>query len=47
MNIVHDGPINNIPASVQMMAWRRLGAMPLSEPMMVLLLMHICVTRPQ
>ena len=29
------------------MAWRRPGAKPLSEPMMVSLLTHICVTRPQ
>ena len=28
-------PINNIPALVQIMAWRRLGDKPLSEPMMV------------
>ena len=41
------GPINNIPALVQKMAWRRLGDKPLSEPMMVNLLTHICVTRPQ
>ena len=27
-------PINNIPALVQIMAWRRLGVKPLSEPMM-------------
>ena len=39
--------INNIPALVQIMAWRRPGDKPLSEPMMVSLLMHICVTRPQ
>ena len=39
--------INNIPALVQIMAWRRLGAKPLSEPIMVILLTHICVTRPQ
>ena len=39
--------INNIPALVQIMAWRRLGDKPLSEPMMVGLLTHICVTRPQ
>ena len=38
--------INNIPALVQIMAWRRPGDKPLSEPMMVSLLMHICVTRP-
>ena len=29
------------------MAWCRRGTKPLSEPMMVNLLMHICVTRPQ
>ena len=26
--------IDNIPALVQMMAWRRIGDKPLSEPMM-------------
>ena len=41
------GPINNIPALVQIMAWRRPGDKPLSEPMMVSLLMHICITQPQ
>ena len=41
------GPINNIPAFVQVMAWRRSGDKPLSEPMMVNLLTHICVTWPQ
>ena len=40
-------PINNIPALVQIMAWRRPGDKPLSEPMMFILLTHICVTRPQ
>ena len=44
---VPEGPINNIPALVQIMAWRRPGDKPLSEPMMVSLPMHICVTRPQ
>ena len=39
--------INNIPALVQIMAWRHPGDKPLSEPMMVCLLTHICVTRPQ
>ena len=29
------------------MAWRRPGGKPLSEPMMVSLLTHICATRPQ
>ena len=43
---VHMGPINNIPALVQIMAWHRPGDKPLSEPMMVSLLTHLCVTRP-
>ena len=30
-----EGPINNIPALVQVMAWRRPGDKPLSEPMKV------------
>ena len=41
------GPINNIPAMVEIMAWRRSGDKPLSAPMLVRLLTHICVTRPQ
>ena len=40
-------PIDNIPALLQIMAWRRSGDKPLSEPMMVSLPTHICVTRPQ
>ena len=40
-------PINNIPTLVHLMAWRRPGDKPLSEPMIVILLTHICVTRPQ
>ena len=40
-------PINNIPALVQILAWRRSGDKPLSEPMMVSILTHIYVTRPQ
>ena len=47
LKIVPKGPINNIPALVQIMAWRRPGGKPLSEPMMVSLLTHICVTQPQ
>ena len=38
--------INNIPALVPIMAWCRSGDKSLSEPMMVSLLTHICVTRP-
>ena len=47
LKFVPKGPINNIPALVQIMAWRRPGDNPLSEPMMVGLPTHICVTRPQ
>ena len=34
LKFVPKGPINNIPALVQMMAWRRSGDKPLSEPML-------------
>ena len=47
MKFIPKGLINNIPALVQMMAWRRSGDKSLSEPMMVSLPTHICVTRPQ
>ena len=39
--------IDIISVLVQIMAWRRLGDKPLSEPMMISLLTHICVARPQ
>ena len=32
LKVVPKGPINNIPALVQIMAWRRIGDKPLSEP---------------
>ena len=47
LKFVPKGPINNIPALVQIMAWRCLDDKPLSEPMMVSLLMHRCVTQPE
>ena len=47
LKFVLKGPVDNIPALIQIMAWRRPGDKPLSEPMMVSLLTHICVTRPQ
>ena len=34
LKFVPKGPINNIPALVQIMAWRRPGDEPLSEPML-------------
>ena len=47
LKFVPKGPINNIPALVQIMAWRRPGDKPLSELMIVRSKTHICVTRPQ
>ena len=47
LKFVPKGPINNIPALVEIMAWRRPGDKPLSEPVTVGLPTHICVTRPQ
>ena len=47
LKFVPKGPSNNIPALVHIMAWRRQGDKPLSEPMMGRLPTHICVTRPQ
>ena len=47
LKFVPRGPINNIPALVLIMAWRHPSDKPLSEPMMVSLLMHTCITRPQ
>ena len=47
LKFIPKGSINNIPALVQIMAWRRAGAKPLSEPMMASLLTHVCITRPQ
>ena len=46
LKFVPKGPINNIPALVQIMAWRRAGDKPLSEPMMVRLPTDICITLP-
>ena len=47
LKFVPEVRIDNIPALVQIMAWRRPGDKPLSEPMMVKLPTHICITRPQ
>ena len=47
LKFVPKGRIHNITSLVQIMARRRPGDKPLSEPMMVSLLTHICVTRPQ
>ena len=47
LKFIPKGPINNITALVQKMAWCPPGDKPLSEPMMIILLTHICVTGPQ
>ena len=41
------GPMNSIPGVIYIMAWHWPGNNPLSEPMMVSLLMHIYVTQSQ
>ena len=47
LKFVLKSPINNVPELVQIKAWHRPGDKPLSEPMMVDLLVHVCVTLPQ
>ena len=47
LKFVPKSQITNNLSLVQIMAWRRSGDKPLSEPMMVSLVTHICVTRPQ
>ena len=47
LKFVPRGPILYILALFQIMAWRRPGDKPLSEPMMIILQTHICVTLPQ
>ena len=47
LNFVPKSPNDNIPTLFQIMAWRRPGDKLLSEAMMVSLLTHICVARPQ
>ena len=47
LKFVPKGLMNNIPALVQIMTWRRPGDKPLSEPVMFNLLTYICVTWPQ
>ena len=44
LKFVPKGPINNIPALVQVMAWRQQGTKLLSERMMVRLPTHIYVS---
>ena len=47
LKFVPKGPFNNIPALVRIIAWGNPVTKPLFEPMVVSLLTHICVTRPQ
>ena len=47
LKFVPTGRIHNITSLVQIMAWHRPGDKPLSEPILVILLTHICVIRPQ
>ena len=45
MKFVLKAPVDNNPALVQIMAWRRLGDKPLSDPMLTRFHWHIYVTR--
>ena len=47
LKFVPNAPLSNTPILVQIMAWRRPGDKPLSEPIVISLPTHICVTRPQ
>ena len=47
VKFVPNGPINDIHALVQIMAWRQPGDIPLSEPVTTRSLTHTCVTRHQ
>ena len=47
LNVIPKGPINTIPALVQIMAWNWPGDKPLSEPTMVRLRTHICIDQPE
>ena len=47
LKFVLEVSINYNPSLFQIMDWRRPGDKPFSESMMVSLLTHICVTRPQ
>ena len=47
LEFVPRGPVNNISTLVQVMARRRPGDKPLSEPVMVRVLTHMCGTRLQ
>ena len=47
LKIASKGPINNVQALIKMMAWRRPCGKPLSEAMIVSLLIYSCVTQPE
>ena len=47
LKFVQNGPFDNITSLIQIMTGRRFDDKPLSQTMMVSLLTHICVTRPQ
>ena len=47
LKFVSKGTINDIPALFQIMAWHRPDDKPLSGAIVIILLMHICITRPQ
>ena len=46
LKFIPKGPVNNIPAMVYMMTWRRPGDKSLSEPMVSNLLWHLSALGP-
>ena len=47
LKFVPKGQVNNMATLVQIMAWHQPGDKPLSDQMMVSILMHIYITQPQ
>ena len=47
LKFVPTGRVDNIRALVQIMAWHLVSTKPSSEPKMIILLRHICITLPQ
>ena len=47
LKFIPKGPVNDIPALIQIIACCRPDGKPLSELMMVRILTHICITQPQ
>ena len=47
LKFIPKGPIDNIPALIQIMAWHQPGDQPYQNHWWYRLVMHICISRPQ